>query len=82
MRRTLDPKLDIVFKLLFADERNTALLISLLTAVLKPAHPITEVVLLNPEIERSAVLEKGAVLDVRVRLKDGAQVDIEMQAAP
>ncbi|HKY35094.1 MAG TPA: hypothetical protein VJN18_04075 [Polyangiaceae bacterium] len=33
-RRTLDPKLDIVFWMLFGVERNRDLLISLLTAVL------------------------------------------------
>jgi len=33
-RRTLDPKNDVVFKMLFAAERNRDLLIALLTAVL------------------------------------------------
>jgi hypothetical protein len=37
---TLDPKLDVVFKLLFADEQNRPLLVSFLTAVLQPPEPI------------------------------------------
>ena len=49
MRRTLDPKLDVVFKLLFSDERNKGLLISLVSAVLKPAAPISDIEILNPE---------------------------------
>ena len=47
-RTLLDPKLDVVFKLLFADERNRGLLISLLTAILEPPEPITGVTVLNP----------------------------------
>ena len=35
-RRTLDPKLDVVFKILFASPEAKGSLISLLTAVLRP----------------------------------------------
>ena len=80
--RTLDPKLDVVFKLLFADQRNRPLLISLLSAVLQPKQPIREAEVLNPKIERETLAEKGAVLDIRVQLQDGRQVDVEMQVAP
>jgi len=80
MRQTLDPKLDVVFKLLFADERNKALLISLLNAVLRPPSPILDLVVLNPELPKEATDERGAVLDIRVRLTDGTQIDLELQA--
>jgi len=80
MRQTLDPKLDVVFKLLFADERNKALLISLLNAVLRPPSPILDLVVLNPELPKEATDERGAVLDVRARLADGTQIDLELQA--
>jgi predicted transposase/invertase (TIGR01784 family) len=80
VRHTLDPKLDVVFKLLFADERNRELLISLLAAVLEPAQPIADVLVLNPDTPKETVVDKGAVLDVRVRLSDGTQANIEMQA--
>lgn len=82
MRHTLDPKLDVVFKLLFADERNRQLLTSLLTAVLEPSQPIVDVEVLNPDTPKESVVDKGAVLDVRVRLRDGTEVNIEMQTAP
>jgi predicted transposase/invertase (TIGR01784 family) len=81
-RRTLDPKLDVVFKLLFAAEKNRDLLILLLTAVLAPESPITSAVVLNPEIDRENWDDKGVVLDIRVLFADGTQVDVEMQSAP
>src|SRR6478735_11786292 len=79
-RRSLDPKLDIVFKLLFAEERNKSLLISLLNAVLKPKRPIEPVTILHSEPARQHADDKGIVLDLRVGLEGGEQVDIEMQS--
>ena len=35
--------------------------------------------MLNPDVERDLAGDKGAVLDVRVELADGTQVDLEMQ---
>ena len=80
MRQTLDPKLDVVFKLLFADPRNTDLLRSLLTAVLRPPLPITTVTVLNPEPPTEDVGDKHVVLDIRAQLEDGRQLDVEMQS--
>ena len=48
MAETLNPRLDVVFKLLFADERNRDLLVSLLNAVLQPARRIVSVQVVNP----------------------------------
>jgi predicted transposase/invertase (TIGR01784 family) len=79
-RKTLDPKLDIVFWMLFGEERNRALLISLLNAVLQPRVPIEAVEVLPSELEKSTVVDKAIVLDVRVRLANSEQVDIEMQS--
>jgi len=78
-RKTLDPKLDIVFWMLFADERNRPLLISLLNAVLKPAVPIASVEVVDADPERMAPDDKAIALDLRVRLENGEQVDVEMQ---
>jgi predicted transposase/invertase (TIGR01784 family) len=74
-----DPKTDIVFKLLFADERNRSSLISLLTAVLAPKEPIASVTVLNPDTPGRAVRDKVAILDLRVRLHGGSEVHVEMQ---
>ena len=75
-------KNDVVFKILFAAERNRDLLIALLTAVLAPPSPIESAEVLNPEVDRKDWDDKGTVLDIRVRFADGRQVDVEMQAAP
>ena len=47
--------------------------------MLRPASPITEIEVLNPDIPKDAFEDKGIVLDIRVRMKDGSQIDVEMQ---
>ena len=76
----LDPTLDVVFKLLFAHANNRDILIALLTVVLKPNVPIDAVDLLNPEIPKDLSADKGAVLDIHVRLLDGRHIDVETQS--
>ena len=76
----LDPKLDLVFKMLFGREENRALLLSLLNAVLRLPRPIVSATVLNPDFPKGAVDQKGIVLDIRVALADGQQVDVEMQS--
>ncbi len=76
---TLDPKLDLVFKLLFADPRNQRLLVSLLTAVLRPAVPLTGAVVLNPGLPESLGDPRGAWLDLLVRLADGRRLDVRLR---
>jgi predicted transposase/invertase (TIGR01784 family) len=79
-RKRLDPTLDIVFWMLFGEERNRALLISLLNAVLRPIVPIEEVEVLHAQPERASVDDKSIALDVRVRLVNREQIDVEMQS--
>jgi predicted transposase/invertase (TIGR01784 family) len=76
----LPPTLDIVFKRLFSAKENERLLISLLTAVLVPESPIEEVEVLNPALPEDWVTCKSIVMDIFLRLKDGREVNIEMQA--
>jgi predicted transposase/invertase (TIGR01784 family) len=78
----LDPKLDVVFKILFADPNNRDLLLSLLSAVLRPSKPIVGAEVLNPELPKDLAADKGIVLDLRVSLADGRHVDVEMQSDP
>jgi predicted transposase/invertase (TIGR01784 family) len=79
MARLLSPTLDVVFKILFADPRNRRLLVSLLEAVLRPAVPIAQVDVTNPEVPRDGIDDKGLVLDLLVDLADGSRVNVEMQ---
>ena len=78
MRSSLDPTLDIIFKILFA--RDAAQLIALLTAVLRPPEPITKVLVRNPDVAPAQANDKNIVLDILVELKDGTLLDVEMQA--
>jgi predicted transposase/invertase (TIGR01784 family) len=71
----LDPKLDIVFKLLFT--REPALLRAMLQAVLR--ERIASLRVLNPSIPGDFHTGKGIVLDIRVELENRKRVDVEMQ---
>lgn len=82
MPRFLDPKNDLVFKLLFSQPGCEDLLISLLTAVLQPPSPIVAVEFLDRDLPRDHVTDRGVVLDVRVRYADRSQVNVEMQPHP
>ena len=81
MTKTLDPKLDVVFRALFTGPEHPTLLSSLLTAVLRPASPILGVELLDPAISGEMVDDKNIVLDVLVRLEDGHFINVEMHIA-
>ena len=79
MRSTLDPSLDVVFKLLLGSPEGRGSLIALLTAILKPKAPIVSVEVLNPELPRAHVTDRGVILDLHVGLADGTRIDVEMQ---
>jgi predicted transposase/invertase (TIGR01784 family) len=79
-QKRLNPRLDVVFWMLFGAEQNRQLLISLLRAVLHPTTPIASVEVLHAQPERLSVDEKSIALDLRVRLANGEEVDVEMQS--
>lgn len=76
MLELLDPKLDVVFKLLFTREEQ--LLRAMLEAIL--GEPIVSLRVLNPELPGNLSGDKGIVLDIRVELASGKRVDVEMQS--
>ena len=76
--KLLDPKLDIVFKLLL--QRELVLLRSMIETVVSLPAPIEDLVILNPELPKDLARDKGIVLDVRVSLANKAKFDIEMQS--
>lgn len=78
----LDPKVDVVFRMLFAQPRNERLLVALLTAVLRPTVPIAHAKELDPELPCDLVTDRGVRLDVLVELEDGRLVDVEIQCDP
>ena len=75
----LDPMLDVVFKIMFAHPDSMDLLCSLLNAVFRPPSPIVFVEVLNPILDKASVRNRGVVLDLRVKLRNGSQANIEMQ---
>ena len=78
MRDLLSPSLDFVFKSLFALPANKDMLISLLSAVLRPASPIRDVTVLNPELPKTAASLRALILDLHAVLDDRREVDVEM----
>ena len=64
MTETLNPRLDVVFKLLLAPKRNRGILIALLNDVLQPKQPIASVEVMNPEIKKETVNDRGIFLDI------------------
>ncbi|MDR3012043.1 MAG: Rpn family recombination-promoting nuclease/putative transposase, partial [Chitinispirillales bacterium] len=75
--KILPPKSDIVFKMLFGDERNADLLISLLEAILNVK--IDSVTLLDTVLKPEHLDDKKCVLDVKAELSGGERVNIEIQ---
>jgi predicted transposase/invertase (TIGR01784 family) len=78
----LPPKSDLVFKLLFGDERNIDLLTALLKSVLDlPKDEFAEVALVDPHLLRDYEGDKLGILDVKVKTRSGKTIDIEIQVA-
>ena len=75
----LQPKLDVVFKCLFASEPS--LLVDLINAVLQTAGytPVVDLHILNPDIDRETIRAKQIILDIRAVDTHGRQFNIEIQ---
>ena len=73
----MKPKIDFAFKEIMTDETARA---GFLSAVLKldPAD-IRETVILNSNLRKTNREDKLGILDVRVRLNDDTEIDIEVQ---
>ena len=71
---------DYLFKLLLGSEENKACLQDFLECVLDiPAGMITDLELLDKELAKDTITDKTGILDVKLRLKDGTTIDIEIQ---
>ena len=77
--QTLTLKNDYLFKLLLGSEENKVCLQDFLECVLDmPAGMITDLELLDKELTKDAISDKTGILDVKLRLKDGTTIDIEI----
>ena len=78
--QTLTLTNDYLFKLLLGSEENKVCLQDFLECVLDmPAGMITDLELLDKELTKDAISDKTGILDVKLRLKDGTTIDIEIQ---
>ena len=77
--QTLTLTNDYLFKLLLGSEENKVCLQDFLECVLDmPAGMITDLELLDKELTKDAISDKTGILDVKLRLKDGTTIDIEI----
>ena len=76
----LPPKNDVVFKLLFGDQRNGDLLSDFLKAVIHlPEDDYSEITVVDPHLIRKHPDKKLGILDLKIRTKSGKIVHVEIQ---
>jgi predicted transposase/invertase (TIGR01784 family) len=79
----MQPKVDYVFKLIFGDPRHKENTVALLSAILGlPREEMADLEIINSELLREFQEDKKGILDVRIQLRDGRQIDVEVQILP
>jgi len=79
-KKFLSPKSDLIFKLLFGDERSIEILTDFLKAVLDiPESDYEDVTIVDPHLLRQHEGDKLGILDVKVKTKSKKIIDIEIQ---
>jgi len=77
----LSPKVDVIFKLLFSDERNKDLTINFISAVLGYKDgELEDISFYDTHLKQENSNDKLGVLDIKAKLSNGNVIDIEMQA--
>ena len=75
----LSPKHDLVFKALYTSDGDLELLASLLTSILGLEICAGDMTITNSELVRQHVGDRSARIDVRIKLNDGKQINVEIQ---
>ncbi|MDR1934377.1 MAG: Rpn family recombination-promoting nuclease/putative transposase [Candidatus Accumulibacter sp.] len=71
---------DAIFKMIFGDGRDIDILTAFLQAALDlPAEDYEEVTLIDPHLVREHPQDKLGILDVKVKMRSGKLVDVEIQ---
>jgi len=79
----LSVKLDLVFKLIFGDQRNTDILASFLKSVLDiPEEEYERITIVDPHVKAEYFDDKYGILDVKIHTKSGKVVHTEIQVDP
>ncbi len=77
------PKMDIIFKRIFGDERNKNIIISFLNAVLGiKKTELLDLTILSNELLPDFQNEKQGILDLKLKLINGELINIEIQIFP
>ena len=77
----LSPKVDVIFKLLFGDERNKDLTINFISAVLGYKDgELEDISFYDTHLKRENPNDKLGVLDIKAKLSNGNVIDVEMQS--
>ena len=77
-KKTLSPKLDVIFQALFGEVGNERITKAFLQEILK--EKIEKIELnVNPILRRETIEDKMGVLDVVAKINNKQNVDIEMQ---
>ena len=80
-RKIVLPSYDVVFKAIFGREENKPLIVSLLSSILTlDVRELEDLVILNSELPISRFDEKGSRLDLRLKLKNKTEIDVEIQS--
>ncbi|MDR1801984.1 MAG: Rpn family recombination-promoting nuclease/putative transposase, partial [Treponema sp.] len=82
-KELLSVKLDLVFKLIFGDQRNTDILASFLKSVLDiPEEEYERITVVDPFVKADYTDDKYGILDVKIHTKNERVIDIEIQVDP
>ncbi len=73
------PKNDIIFKILFGDQRHPRILIHFLNSVLDLENPIKSVQIKQTELTPEVLMQKGSRLDVLATTDTGEIINVEIQ---
>jgi len=77
----LSPKVDVIFKLLFGDERNKDLTINFISAVLGYKDgELEDISFYDTYLKREHIDGKLEILDIKAKLSNGSVIDVEMQS--
>jgi predicted transposase/invertase (TIGR01784 family) len=79
-KRFYTPLFDFIFKLIFGDQRNIAVLTALLAAALDlPEAEFDHLTIIDPYLKPEFDNDKMGILDVKVHIQSGAVINVEMQ---
>ena len=73
------PQNDAVFKMIFTDPKHERVLIHFLNCAIESKDPIKKIKILNSELTKKHVSQKGSRLDIRAETSNGDVIDVEMQ---